>query len=68
MFKRLTNPNKKYECRPPHCEVEEWMYDMYDEYPSEIHQDLCESCPFIKIINKLAEYEDKEFYYEDDLK
>lgn len=68
MLKRLTNPNKKYGCRLPDCEVDEWMYDIYDEYPSIIHQNPCKGCPFIKIVNKLAEYEDREFDYEDDLK
>ena len=68
IFKRLTNLNKKYECRLRDCEVEEWMYDIYDKYPFEIHQDPCKGCPFMKIVNKLAEYEDKEFDYEDDLK
>lgn len=53
---RLTSNKSDYECRCDHCEAEEWFYDKYGKYP----EDICEGCPFIKFINKLAEYEDRE--------
>lgn len=52
---RLTRIKDEYECRANHCEAEEWMYDIYGEYPDEL---ICESCPFEKYINRLAQYED----------
>ena len=68
MFKRLTSPRSEFECRHKECEAEDWMFDIYDIYPSRLHVDICSTCPFMNIINKLAEYEDKESMYEDDLK
>lgn len=54
---RLTREKDEYECRIPRgCPAEEWMYDLYGEYPD----DCCYNCPFEKYINKLAEFEDKE--------
>ena len=44
------------------------MLEIYDIYPSRLHVDICSICPFMKIINKLAEYEDRESTYEDDLR
>lgn len=54
---RLTREKDEYSCRiKGGCEAEEWMWWKYGEYPD----DICKGCPFKKIINKLAEYEDKE--------
>ena len=56
---RLTKSEKSYifPCRINGCIAEEWMWDLYGCYPK---NDICDECPFMKIINKLAEYEDKE--------
>ena len=45
------------ECRIGDCPAEDWMYDLYGKYPDDIP---CDNCPFIDIINKLAQYEDLE--------
>lgn len=55
---RLTRVKDDYECRVSGgCSAEDWMFDFYGEYPE---GDICESCPFEKYINKLAEIEDKQ--------
>lgn len=56
---RYTRKKDEYKCRiADGCSVELWLenhgVDIYD--PAE----LCLDCPFEKIINKLADYEDKE--------
>ncbi len=54
---RLTRIRDKYECRiAKGCKAEAWMKSIYGRYP----EDVCCNCPFEKIVNKLAEYEDKE--------
>ncbi len=54
---RLTREKDEYPCRiKGGCEAEEWMWQKYGKYPDNI----CKGCPFKKIINKLAKYEDKE--------
>lgn len=53
---RLTQPTKDYECRMKNCAAEDWMYYIFGEFP----KDVCEKCPFQKLVNRLAEYEDKE--------
>lgn len=68
MINRLTNPSKEYVCRMKDCDAEEWMHKLYGSYPSLNNENPCFRCPFLEIINKLAEYEDKEYIYEDDLK
>ena len=56
MVERLTQPTKDYECRMKNCAAEDWMFELYGEFP----KDVCEKCPFQKLVNRLAEYEDKE--------
>lgn len=55
MNERLTSKNKEYECRIGGCEVENWVSSFRND-----KIDFCETCPFMKYINKLAEYEDRE--------
>ena len=43
-----------YPCRIKRCYAEDWMKEIYGEYPL----DICENCPFEKYINCLAELED----------
>ena len=60
---RLTRERDEYECRMAgSCPAEEWMYVLYGKYPV----NFCYNCPFEMYINKLAEYEDKNKYMEDD--
>lgn len=58
-MERLTNSSKKFECRMKHCYAERWMYEIYGEYPS-LSKAVCDRCPFIQIVNRLADYEDVE--------
>lgn len=58
-MERLTNRSKKFECRIERCYAEKWMREVYGEYPS-LNRGVCDKCPFIKIINRLADYEDRE--------
>lgn len=57
-MQRLTGRNKEYECRIEYCDAENWTKK---DYP-------CDDCPFMKYINKLAEYEDRIEELEDDCK
>lgn len=55
---RYTRAKDKWECRIANgCPVEVWLenhgINIYDSK-------LCLDCPFEKIINKLADYEDEE--------
>ena len=52
-MQRLTSRNKEWECRIDYCDVDDYS---------------CDNCPFIKYINKLAEYEDRIEELEDDCK
>lgn len=54
---RLTQKSKAWPCRMLNCPAEYWMEELYGEYPS----DQCNECPFMTLINKLADYEDKEY-------
>ena len=54
---RLTRVKDEYECRVNGCPAEDWMRDLYGEYPN---GDICEYCPFEKYINKLADFEDNK--------
>ena len=54
---RLTRKKDEYECRITDCHAEEWMKELYGDFPPE---SLCDNCPFEIFINKLAEFEDKE--------
>ena len=53
-----------YPCRIKQCYAEEWMREIYGEYPL----DTCGNCPFEKYINRLAELEDETEKMEDDCK
>ena len=67
MKERLTlTKNDNIECRIPFCSVEDWVFKMTNEINPDYY--VCEDCPFMVYINKLAEYEDKEEMMEDDLK
>lgn len=64
MFNRLTRNKDDWSCRINECFAEEWMYNHYGSYCD----DPCKDCPFEKIINRLAEFEDAAAYMEDDFK
>ena len=58
---RLTRVKDRYECRVDTCFAESWMCDVYGHYPLfESTENVCDHCPFMSYINKLADYEDKE--------
>ena len=63
-MKRLTRTPDEFECRlADGCLAADWMKSIYGQYPGDVidHGDsYCDNCPFMKIINRLAEYEDKE--------
>lgn len=64
-MKRLTRPIDNFPCRlAGPCVAEDWMKNIYNEYPPLKGKSICDNCPFETIINRLAEYEDQE----DDLK
>lgn len=54
---RLTREKDKWECRVSDCYAEDWMHSLYGKYP-DLNDNICEDCPFVKVINRLAEYED----------
>ena len=67
---RLTGRERDCECYiGEECPAEDWIYKVAGPFvywnPNTY---ICEECPFMKYINKLAEYEDKEERMEDDLK
>lgn len=68
MKERLTRHTDDFLCRLKHCTAEEWMLDVTDTIYLYWRKDVCDNCPFMKIVNKLAEYEDMEERIEDDLK
>lgn len=53
----LTSPDKRQECRIGKCYMDAYLsefgIDVCKIYP-------CDNCPMMPIVNKLAEYEDKE--------
>jgi hypothetical protein len=53
-MERLTRAKDQYPCRIKECPMEDYIYDLMGEYP----YNQCDDCPFEKIMNKLAEYED----------
>jgi hypothetical protein len=56
-MKRLTRPKDEYPCRIANCrEIEHWIENMGGNY-----ENMCENCPIQPIVNKLAEYEDKDY-------
>ena len=68
MKERLTRHADDFLCRLKHCTAEEWMLDVTDTIYLYWRKAACDNCPFIEIVNRLAEYEDKEEMMEDDLK
>ena len=56
---RLTRVKDDFPCRIKGCEIEDWLIDLYGDLP--VNADVCANCPVMKICNKLAAYEDKEF-------
>lgn len=67
-FERMTRHRDAYICRiKGGCGAEEWMDILYGEYPEE-NVCVCDECPFINIINHLAELEDYLEKMEDDRK
>lgn len=66
MKERYTRHIDKFPCRLKiECEAEEWMRKIYGHYTEE---DFCTTCPFMKIINHLAELEDENERLDDDRK
>lgn len=61
---RLTREKDNYECRVANgCPIEEWVLEHVRD--GELVGDLCDDCPVMVYINKLAEYEDgEEEHYE----
>ena len=58
---RLTRPKDEWECRlAGACTVEDWIMDNLGVSLDMLKENVCDNCPFIKHINKLADYEDKE--------
>ena len=54
-FERMTRHKDAYICRiKGGCGAEEWMDTHYGEYPGYV----CDECPFMNVINHLAELED----------
>ena len=55
---RMTRPKDEYKCRiVGGCPIEDWILECID---GELIRDLCDNCPVMSIVNKLAEYEDLE--------
>jgi hypothetical protein len=65
MDKRYTRHRDEYACRAVTCEAEDWMQELYGYYPE---KNLCDTCPFIEMINHLANLEDENEELEDDNK
>ena len=68
---RLTGRERDCECYiGENCPAEDWMYEVtgapFVSWNPKTY--ICDNCPFMKYINKLAEYEDMEEKMEDDLK
>ena len=53
----MTRAKDKYDCRIANgCPIEDWVLESIQ---GELKWGLCDTCPIMKHINKLAEYEDK---------
>lgn len=58
---RLTRVKDEWECRLAEpCPMEDWITDDLGISLDMLRECVCDNCPFIKYINKLADYEDKE--------
>ena len=60
-MKRYTE-NKAFECKIKECRADDWMKSIYGFYSD---KNFCEYCPFMELVNRLAEFENK---LEDDCK
>ena len=63
---RLTRHKDNYPCRLKDCYAEDWMNNLYGSYP--VTEDCCNACPFMDIVNHLAELEDMFERMDDDRK
>lgn len=54
-MERLTLKNG--ECKMKNCFAEEWMAELFGHYSE---KNICNSCPFINVIDELAKYEDEK--------
>lgn len=61
MLDRLTRRKDKFPCRIKECTAEKWIDNHNGDSAG-----CCDDCPFMAIVNKLAEYEDYEETTEDD--
>ena len=57
-MERLTRQKDEYPCRIADCNMEKYLESLNVEDFSLL--DYCTNCPIFPIVNKLAEYEDKE--------
>lgn len=55
---RLTRKKDRYECRIDTCVLEDWFLDHVIGRNIELVGSLCDNCPVMPYINKLAKYED----------
>ena len=60
-MRKYTRVKDEFECRlAGGCPAEDWILDHNGDI-----DDVCADCPFMEMINELADYEDK---FDDDLK
>lgn len=61
-MERLTNKDGIYECRAKDCNMEDYIADIVGIAVYELPTDgrICYKCPMMKIVNRLARYEDKD--------
>lgn len=60
-MKRLTREKDNFSCRiAGGCPGLEWIEEVTKTHAFDWEVEVCDICPFEKIINRLAEYEDKE--------
>ena len=71
-MERFTKHTNIYSCRIIDCPAEQWIQNLTNVETSKWSYDgyvyMCDSCPFKKYINHLAELEDNMERNEDDLK
>ena len=68
-MKRLTRAKDLYECRMADgCPAEEWISEVSGEWIMNFRESTCSNCPFMRYINRLAEYEDLMVTMDDDKK
>ena len=58
MAQRLTRKKDNYPCRIKNCYIEDWVLEHIVK--GELIGNLCNDCPIEPLVNKLAEYEDRE--------